>query len=145
MIMNCVYWIRGIYRRCRAFVTRGRHGYASTDTASVNMYLARVVAGVLTEYLKELESPTSVAGHPSVLDGLEAPQEEWVSIVREIRDGFQGYLDWEYEGWMSPDLLHLDVSSAEWVAAYRVREQEVFDSLKRSFELMNKWFPYLWW
>src|SRR5690606_41243968 len=85
MLMECVYRIRGIFRRCRAFVSRGRHGYARTDTGNVNMYVARIVTGILTEYMKELESPTTVAGHPSVLEGLESPQDEWIATVREMR------------------------------------------------------------
>ncbi len=95
----------------RTFYQRGRYGIADSDAWSLDHFLAMTtVRGV--QKLREWSH-----GYPS-----ELTPEEWDSILKQIEDGFQLWLD--HDGWFtdSSDQLRFE----------------------KAIELYGKWFSALW-
>lgn len=104
------------------FIHRGRHGWATPDTWSFDYTLAKYMAGVLAEFRR-----VNIA----YVDGLTF--EEWDGILKEMQEGFEEYYkardaQWQGEGDNS-----------------YVRTEQALPKLRRSLDLMNEWYPHLWW
>ena len=63
----------------KAFIQRGRRGYAQSDTWGFNYYLAKVISGGVDSLIKELH------GYPCNLKNLK----EWKSILKKISKTFK--------------------------------------------------------
>jgi len=100
-----------------SFFQRGKRGYAYSDVWDFDSYLAKVLYGGLSE-LKEKTKAISI--HPN-----EVSYEEWLSILDEMIEGFKARVECEdFEQYINND---------------------VDKKLKRSLELLSKYFNNLWW
>lgn len=140
-------WIRKWRQRRRygfASLQRARHGWAKQDAWNVDTYAAKMLSEILTEFIEQQER-SEVGTYPIEFENEDDPEGAWLDVVREMRDGFREWYEWQTDGWMEPAVEDTDLSCGEWIDLYRLRVERVEAKLRRSLDLFNRWFPYLWW
>ena len=113
-----------IYRDTRAFIQRGKRGYADCDVWSFDYYLAKVIVGALTKLKKDK------CGFPIEISKLYGDDAEkaWDNILTLIIDGFQGVIDFhDSDDYYSPEKF-----------------KEIEKRLQNSLELMKVYYFSLW-
>lgn len=114
---SVVRFCEDIYRDTRAFIQRGKRGYADCDVWGFDYYLAEVMVGALTK-LK-----SNKIGYPSELAEKYGDEAElqWNSILDRMIDGFQAVLDYHNAE---------DYATMKDFKAYEKRLQESLELLK---------------
>jgi len=116
-------FIKDLYGDIRAFYQRGTRGWADCDTWGLNYYLSCL----LPQALKRLRDNSM--GCPSELFDVtnEDNCHKWKDILNEMIEGFEAYRKFE-------DSYITDIK----------KEKEVNEKVRKSCELLGKWFGSLW-
>ncbi len=116
-------FIKDLYGDIRAFYQRGTRGWADCDTWGLDYHLSCW----LPQALKRLRDNSR--GCPSELfdETNEDNCHKWKDILNEIIDGFEAYRKFE-ESYIT------DIK----------KEKEVDEKVRKSCELLGKWFGSLW-
>ena len=119
-------FIKDLYGDIRAFYQRGTRGWADCDTWGLNYYLSCW----LPQALKRLRD-NSRGCPPELFDVTDITHEDnchkWKDILDEMIDGFEAYRKFE-------DSYITDIK----------KEKEVNEKVRKSCELLGRWFGSLW-
>lgn len=117
-------FIKDLYGDIRVFYQRGTRGWADCDTWGLNYYLSCL----LPQALKRLRD-NSRGCPPELFDKTNKDDNchKWNDILNEIIDGFEAYRKFE-------ESCVTDIK----------KEKEVNEKVRKSCELLGKWFGSLW-
>jgi len=114
-------YLFNLWQDIRAFVQRGRRGYADCDVWNFDDYLSEVISSAL-RYLREIQQ-----GYPGI-DGA-ATEEEWDIVLGKIIRGF--------DAWTEMNDIDTDWDN-------KMLMTKLCKEYKDGLDLFAKWFGYLW-
>lgn len=105
----------------KAFIHRGRHGWAVPDTWGLDDYLCQVV-GEAVAYLNKVKH-----GHPC-----DSTEQDWDETLAKISGPLLAYKT----HWVCPDGQATD--------EHRALEEKLISEAQDAFRLLAEWLPSLW-
>lgn len=109
--------------KVKHFIHRGRYGWATPDTWSMDYTLAKQLEGLFRNFVDASS------------DLIDYSQDTTATRALEIADGFKYYCDYQEREWNG------DISIDEWEHEYDLAMAEV----QKSCELMGKYWSHFWW
>lgn len=125
-----------MFRKIKAFIQRGKKGWADEDVWSFDHYLAGLIVGALDSLKK---NSIGCPGHLYDKKNINNECWKWKQIIEEIRQGFKA----------SQQLFTFDYLMAEKNGVLKKeldikREQDLTKKYKRGIKLFCKYFQCLW-
>lgn len=136
--------IRNLPFTIRCLIHRARHGWSARDNWSMDFALAEELDGRFAEFITHFDGPDAFNGPPMTMqqmwekgedrEWMARHEQEWLSDLRTIRKGFRDY-------WMTAENSYKIEDIDERIQA----EKDASDGVRKSLELMGKWWEGLWW
>lgn len=142
------------WRDCRAFIHRGRYGWAPRDTWNLESHLAQVLAGSLNHLAEHTHGAPSnypnTNGH-SFVHAVDEDKEgetiftRWRADLKRWAKAFADYYDWQNNSRdLGYDLADDSAKSPTGRKAYFKAEKEIKNNVTKAFREIGPWFQSLW-